>query len=670
MEITSQATQHDLTRPVIVERFRERLSKNERTRLTRDERETLALILVDTLIELNQRREDTKEAIERVCRAEQSLLEEGFPKSSINSTYLPLYTRLLNKAIEAGKITLTERNSYPKEWTKRDGSESGVSQRHYGFDYLTYDLATQSELRGTTTASNNKRQDDLKPVAVHEYLMQVKELLGSNDAELLTIAIAALTGRRHTEIVSVGRFTQTVHPYLIQFEGQQKKKEAESYEILCLIEAKELLPVIERYRALPEMQGLVGLDDEAPEIERFNSRVNRRVQSFFGETGLVPVLEGFKTVSIHRLRALYGAIAIYFFCANNQHVHRFLQNHLGHVLDREITAANSRATDHYFHYYLTKEDGTPLTARGVKLMGVEKLPEPALPDDESTVNEIISIPETRDAGRKEEKEKSKPAQRKVVKRGSLRIDGGEHDRWAAVLSVIAPLGKSQHEKMTDLLRWIESRLGKPAETDATITAQAKTLAWLTQEVEALRAEVAALQARDNQVDATALQQELAALRAENAGLKQAKAQLDSLRKMLGASEPEKAKLPLQQVSNAPVVSPAPIQSQQSTTATKGGGTSGSGAAIERANRIFEAVKAWNTQFPERSFAISSGLLEHSFNINRAAAKQFTENNPELSNYHQSVGIHKVNSHNRQIGRNLDELKNFVHSSLQNPPVSG
>ncbi len=72
---------------------------------------------------------------------------------------------------------------------------------------------------------------------------------------------------------------------------------------------------------------------------------------------------------------LSRAIAIHFFCPDNQHIHRFLQNYLGHVLDSEISAANSRATDHYFHYYLVDSNDQPITTRGVKLKTDGALPE-------------------------------------------------------------------------------------------------------------------------------------------------------------------------------------------------------------------------------------------------------------------------------------------------------
>ena len=664
------STQHDLTRSEIIDRFRSRIEKGERTRLTRDERDTLALILVDRLIALNEQGKDTQKAIERVCTVERALLEEGFPQTSINSTYLPTYTRLVKEAIESNRLKLTDKNSFSKDWTKRDGSGSGTAQVHYALKFLTYDLATQSQLRSATTAANNKRQDDLKPVRVHEYLMKVKELLSSNDAELLTIAIGALTGRRFTEIVSVGTFTKTDHPYLIHFEGQQKKKEAQGYQILSLVEAKDLLPVIERYRALPEMRQLAGLDDEAPRIEAFNTRVNRRVQSLFGETGLVPVLEGFKSVSIHRLRALWGAIAVYFFCANNQHLHRFLQNYLGHVLDKELDANNSRATDHYFHYFLVKEDGTALTARGVKLMGVGKLPEAdlvaAAPASEEEAG-AIALPEPVAAV------EPKPALKKKAKspkRGSIRIDGNDHDRWTKVLDGLCPDCSNQEERMSTLLSWIESNskntqstqtrvLMSPApKTEKTISDQARTLAWLTQEVESLRTQLDTLkQERDmssSRLEATSkLEAEIAVLRAENAELKQAKTKLEAFKKMLGVeSLPEQPQpLEIRVVPQKTVVPPV-------TAAT----TPRTGSAYDRAKRIFEAVKAWNAEHPDKTFALTAGLLERDFKIHRGATKQFIESNREdITNYHQSVGIHKEQSHNRQLGRDVKELKHFVNA---------
>ena len=91
------------------------------------------------------------------------------------------------------------------------------------------------------------------------------------------------------------------------------------------------------------------------------------MKCLFQDSGIVPVLAGKKTVSIHRLRGVYGAIAIHFFCPPTKHEHRFLQHYLGHVLDQQQAAPNSIATSHYFHYRLVNQQGQPLEGQGVLL---------------------------------------------------------------------------------------------------------------------------------------------------------------------------------------------------------------------------------------------------------------------------------------------------------------
>jgi hypothetical protein len=81
----------------------------------------------------------------------------------------------------------------------------------------------------------------LKPVRVDAYLRRVGDLLESEEPEVLAIAIAALTGRRFAEVVSVGvSFKRQGHPYQLRFEGQQKKADAEAFEIVSLIPVRDL----------------------------------------------------------------------------------------------------------------------------------------------------------------------------------------------------------------------------------------------------------------------------------------------------------------------------------------------------------------------------------------------------------------------------------------------
>ena len=695
----SLATQFDQTREEITERYRRHIEQGDRTKLTRDERETLTVLLLDQLVALNQRGEDTRDKLQSLCEAEKALLEEGYPQGSINSVYLPAYTRVIKEAIAQGRLLLTEQNSHAKPWTKLDGSESGVTQTHYALDFLTYDLQTQKALRAVTTAKNNERQDSLATVKLERYLAQCLELLDSDEPETLALALVTLTGRRHTEIVSKGTFTATDYPYKLHFEGQQKDP-TPPFDILTLIPAKELLPHIERFRAMPAVQALQGLGHDAPAIDAFNGRVNRRTAKYFGN--LVPVLAGFKTVSIHRLRALYGAIIIHYFCPEHKHEQRFLQHYLGHLLEEQgQKLPNAAATQHYFHYQLVNEQGKRLTARGLKVMAnglpptpTESLPPMAAPLREPETSTQASAPTVVEA------EPATPS-----KRGGIHINGAHRERWLAVLHHFAPEGTSQHAKMAVLLEYLEARLqgdGRVAEAAATddetsvvetavaatpdlpepvevnpvreqtINYQAQTLAWLTTEVEQLRRQVTQLQAEREQAIAqthAGLEAELAHLRAENVQLRQAQAKLEAFRKLLtngsgqeSVTETAQTTVESQAVAMPTIARPSASQTQTTPPEAKTQRRTAVGAQA-RATAIFAAVCQWNDT-PDRTLAdkwcVTSSFLETQFGIHRQAVKEWFEvHGSDVEAMHAAHGITQLRTQNR--GKDITALKAFIAS---------
>src|SRR5579883_368453 len=698
----SLATQFDQTRAAIIERYRQRIALGDRTKLTRDERETLTVLLLDQLVGLNQRGEDTRDKLQALCEAEKALLEEGYPQGSINSVYLPAYTRVIKEAIAQGRLLLTEQNSHSKPWTKLDGSESGVTQTHYALDFLTYDLQTQKALRAMTTAKNNERQDSLATVNLDRYLAQCLELLDSGEPETLALALVTLTGRRHTEIVSKGTFTATDYPYKLHFEGQQKDP-TPPFDILTLIPAQALLPHLERFRAMPAVKALQGLGHDAPAIDAFNGRVNRRTAKYFG--ALVPVLAGFKTVSIHRLRALYGAIIIHYFCPEHKNEQRFLQHYLGHLLEEQgQKLPNAAATQHYFHYQLVNEQGKRLTARGLKVManGLPPTPTEPLPP----VTPAALEPESSTQASAPTVVEAAPTM--PYKRGVIHINGAHRDRWLAVLQHFAPAGTSQHAKMAVLLERLEAQLqgelqgddrvdeaatavaAKPDVPESvennpvqeqTINYQAQTLAWLTTEVEQLRRQVTQLQAEQETVAANALitpalEAELVQLRAENVQLRQAQAKLEAFRKLLTnghgqeavtAPEPTATVAPTAVVT-APTITP-PIASQSHQTVTtpasrpvKPQRRVATGAQA-RATGIFEAVCQWNDT-PGRTLAdkwcVTSSWLETQFGIQRQAVKEwFAVHGSDVEAMHAAHGITQLRTQNR--GKDVTALKAFITS---------
>jgi len=758
----SNVTQLDLSREEIIAQYRQRIQKGDRTKLSKHELEQLALHFVDRLKSLN-----SPAQIKALCEAEIALLQEGYPQATIAGNQLPLYRQLIKDAIKTGTLPLTDENSHVVAWTKRNTGEPGQTQEHFALDYLKYDQATYQQIRGEVTAANNSRQDNLQRVPLQRYLDTAVELLASNDERHLAIALAALTGRRHTEVISKGQFHMTHHSYLVHFQGQQKKQinegeAAHGFDILTLVPATQVLGGIERFRTLPVIQQLEGVDSKDPRMRVLNTRIDREVKCLFQDSGIVPVLTGKKTVSIHRLRGVYGAIAIHFFCPPTKHVHRFLQHYLGHVLDQQQAAPNSMATSHYFHYRLVDEQGQPLEAQGV-LLDARGLPplaedevqlEPAQPviQEESTTP-LESVPPAQPVQVEPEptkltsktSSKTTPNQSEQAIAASnnptpsdtslsprqhslLRIFKDEHDRWLTVLDALCPECNNQQEKTSALLQWVEARLGnstdvaeagsaeaspaangttpelvevksehsKAAEetaqnhpTDPVITQvvadQARTLSWLTGRIEALEAEIAMLKQQREQASANVgqssqLQQEIEHLKAENKQLKQAAARFEAARAaLLGDSNPTPEKAPTQaggadsnpgspsvphdqdqvqqqteQQQVQDTTSPAPTQISEGTTPK----LARSGGAKDRAKRIFAAICEWNQQHPQDTWAITVGLLEETFGINRKAAKEFVREHQNLiEEHHAHIGVDNQRGHNRS--KDTAALKAFV-----------
>lgn len=561
----SNATRFDLTRTQITDRYRQRINKGDRTKLTREEREILTLILLDRLIELNQRREDTEEAIGQLCTHEIALLEEGYPRKSIANQYLPDYTKLIRGAISDGKIKLTDRNSFIKYWRKRNAPEvAGETRTHYALEYLKYENDQYAQDRAETNEHNNDRQDNPGDVELDPYLAKLEELAQSDEPELMLIAIVMATGRRHVEAATQGQFRETQHSYLLEFEGQAKKRDDQpndGFEILTLLPAKQTLALIDRFRDHSDVQPLVGLDDEHPDVQKFHARVNRRVEKIFGQSGLVPVLPGFKSVSIHRLRALWGAIAFHFFAPGQKNPQRFLQHYLGHVSDTLRSAANAPVTGHYFHYRLWR-NGKELLAKGVKLAANGALPESRLSAvEEQQLQRGEPVVLTPAANTSTATQGSAPMHthssvpQAVIDQAAtelaalpmrLPIALTDYDRAQTILNTIAPQ-IPQIDQITALLNWVETHLSDTSlqnNTEATVDAsepnsvnqsdseqqsvqpdshsssdaltlakeeqqkmtqalidQAKNISWMCQEIDQLREQVKKLEAERDQIRA-------------------------------------------------------------------------------------------------------------------------------------------------------------------------
>jgi hypothetical protein len=361
-----------MNRQHILQHYHDRIANGDRHKLTTAEREFLVQAFIEHLKTLESAAE-----IEQRCRDEIELLELGYGKGTNSTTnYLSKYRTAIAQATEQGKLPMTEETSFFFKGRKQTGEPIQALQ-HLAFDRMRYDNGVYLANRKATNVGNNERQDNPQPFNPDRYLEKAIELLQSQEPETLAVGIAAVTGRRHTEVAVSGRFSPTRHSYLLTFEGQLKKADPIAYTILTLLPAQQVLEAIDRFRGFPQVQALAGLTSADREVAAFRARVNTRVKHQFQDTQILPLLPGFQSVSVHRLRAAYARIAIHYWLpGQGVNEQRWLQFYLGHVApDAMRDAANSNSASHYFGYCLVDDTGKPITVTGIKLMA-NPLPSP------------------------------------------------------------------------------------------------------------------------------------------------------------------------------------------------------------------------------------------------------------------------------------------------------
>jgi Telomere resolvase len=672
MNAMSQTVRND-----IIDDFRDRIRAGKRLRLSKAELESLIEGFVARLREVN-----TEIEIQSFCNAEIKLLEEGYPQASV-AKYLTVYRKAIAAAIEDGSLLLTPTNSHRYIYQQRITGIHEERFEHWALTYLKYSAEIYETIDRRSQLTNRDKQLNLRLVPVESYLSLLRGFLGKKgmyEARWLATAIAGLTGRRFAEVMAKGTFSLTKHPYLLRFEGQLKTRSgrAEGYDIVTLFPADEVLEAINRLRQLPEVKAMARLKGKAlsEALNRFNQKLNNICSSALMQ--VVPPMEGKKSVSVHNLRSLYGAIAVYLFCPPLQHEYVFVQHFLGHVMD-------SPATGHYFRFALGDEQGNLIREKGVLLAKVQQLPlgnplesqlreEKAAPAVES---ELIMTADSKIA-------KHQPPQKTV-----------EADAIDVIPNGLQALRAEWFSALERLRAEVESQIQE--------VRQDSDAGWFIRRVEGLERENLALRLeRDraiSQIEETPVHSDvLRQLQAENAELAQqlklAQDKLDSFRRLLlNGSEPTgevedspdaAAELTLVSVPTldltpnktsvfaTPLENPQPSMAGFGQPASQTGGdakplakTRGpkSGRAFQRAQAIVLGIKDWNRLYPAESFAINAGLLETVFRIHRQAVKEFFDvYQNELWDYHQEMGVESPRWHNR--GKDTQKLKAFVTERMQ------
>lgn len=656
MSFISTAYSHDTSRDELIARFRDRIATGERTKLTKTEREELALHFIDRLAKCK-----TETDAISLCKEEIALLEEGYPVASIANQYLPEWRKLITLAVDEGRL--------PKQ--DLEPNEFGKVYPHWGLKYLLYPNVVQKAIKERTTVSNNQKQDDLKPIRADRFLTKAKDLINGNHPYEWAVGLLAVTGRRFSEIVAKGQFFATNHPYAIAFRGQLKKgiqnsEEAETFLIATLVDSRQVLAAIDKLRTHPRIQELSDLTPD-----EINSRLNTSVRLYikrdFEDPEIVPILTGEKSVSAHNLRGVYAEIAVHFFCPPNQGTHRFLQQHLGHVIGESELARrkNAGATEHYFHYYLIGAQGQALGEKGILLERVGMLPtsiqwiEPD-PTEEITpatmASKQLELQQPSQAQSEEEQKVAITQKQATMTRVPVELMHELKQVAAEKLNI-----KGSYAEVLDAV--IEFLVDDKTPTiAASVESFGSTFQWFTSEIERLREQVEQLtEERDQALANPQDQDELETLRAENAQLKAEVAQFQQLKQLLIGNGALPTPTPPITATPTPVFQPKPQRTP--VIAEEKPRRVSEELATSRVDEAISLIMSWNDT-PNRAFGqkwfISVPVLQQLLRGSGYSASQgrvqeaLANRRNEIEEHHRKHGLgqrHNVR-HQQPITENI------------------
>ena len=452
----------------------------------------------------------------------------------------------------------------------RNAIRSRLGENHIALETMNFSTHEWTEVNRATAArvaNQNSNQQILDPGTVNAIATKATQLLQSREWSEIAAGLAVLTGRRSTEVLKTAQFEWKTE-FSVVFIGALKRKGEEkvlSFEIPTLCQSEYVISAWEKLRKILPTSELTNA-----QVNTYSDSVSAACDKHFAD--LVNPTEGRERLYTHLFRKIYATIATYFYCPANVDDAEFRAEIQGHFSGHEhLTLAERRsiASDrHYRSYVIQDENGN--MRKGVRLnwQGVEVIEAFKFEREDETVMEIETIEsvietviepvaEVEAAIEAPAVEVEAVTEKEERKRSSLRIYSDDHDRWMSVLAAICPECSNQFDKTSALLEWAEEKLegaevkvvspavaprrSKQAQLDiSAIEHQARTLSWLTGEVESLREQLAELrEERDelkSQVELAIGDSAVEELRAENQELRQerdrAVSKLEAFRAML------------------------------------------------------------------------------------------------------------------------------------------
>ncbi len=379
----------------------------------------------------------------------------------VDYEYLPAVRKLENTP--AGQAQAQEWAEWMKEQWSNHGLKSLSQQRnlmtdtrnalkhelgedHFALESMSFSKAEWTQINEPIQEQAAKRNENQQFLDQPEAIVERgSNLLLSREWAEVAAALALLTGRRSSEILSTAEFEYKT-PYSVTFTGALKRggeSQVLSFEIPTLTGAQQVITALDKMRKwLPTK----GMSAQAVN-QKYGEAVARSCDRNFAD--LIPLRAGRDNLYSHLFRTVYARIATHWFAPSNVADVEFMAAIQGHyaVLDEQNPKLRRSlmSSRHYNDYKIGDGKGNIDGRQGIKLgqPGVDVI---------EVFKSQVATEET------VARDKEKSVRRRKI--SSLRLFQDERDRWDQVLDKLAP-EDNQPQKLSALLQWAEEQLATP-----------------------------------------------------------------------------------------------------------------------------------------------------------------------------------------------------------------
>jgi hypothetical protein len=371
----------------------------------------------------------------------------------IDNEYIPALSQLQDSpdgVEKAQQLALSIRDGWAARGAKelkqqqslmdqtRRAIKDKLGENHFSLNYINFTTAEYTQLNDEKQGKVARRNTQcvlLDPGNVNALITRSVNFLQSSEWADVAAALAALTGRRSTEVMATAEFTPKTQ-YSVIFTGALKRRGEEqtlSFEIPTLCQAEYVLKGLKRLRGLVNVEGKTR---EAINAE-YGHKVAEACDRHFAD--LIPNRPGKDNLYSHLFRAIYGTIAVWFYCPVNVDATEFKAHCQGHfaVLDEKNPELRRKlaSSRHYSDFKIGDGKGNIDGRQGIHLdwQGVEVL-------------EVF----------KEAADAPQPTITEKKRRSSLRIWREDHDAVAEILEQFE--GKTQQDKVSAWIAWSQKQL--------------------------------------------------------------------------------------------------------------------------------------------------------------------------------------------------------------------